>query len=176
MKYNWYTTTCLPEVIDELRKNNRKRRITLHHDNASSPTAKHTNKFLKEKKCRTYEQYSLDLAPCNFFSLQKLRTNYAVNDFHHQKRLSKSMKNMFPRSPGRSAGSKNIHRASLSKGRSIPQRQAAFAERTKDGHRRRHDRRQTSLGVGVCLWLVSLYRADLLRWAQIVANTPSAYF
>ncbi|GBP74611.1 hypothetical protein EVAR_98478_1 [Eumeta japonica] len=28
---NWYTTICLPEVIDELRKNNRNRRIVLLH-------------------------------------------------------------------------------------------------------------------------------------------------
>ncbi|GBP92131.1 hypothetical protein EVAR_100306_1 [Eumeta japonica] len=33
---------------------------------------------------------------------EELRTNFAVNDFHHQKWLSKSIKNMFLRSPGRS--------------------------------------------------------------------------
>ncbi|GBO99583.1 hypothetical protein EVAR_729_1 [Eumeta japonica] len=46
---DWYTTICLLEVIDELRKNNSKRRIILYHDNASSHAAKQTNKFLKEK-------------------------------------------------------------------------------------------------------------------------------
>ncbi|GBP49887.1 hypothetical protein EVAR_29500_1 [Eumeta japonica] len=49
MNSDWYTTICLPEVIDELRKNNLKRRILLNHDNASSHMAKETNKFLKEK-------------------------------------------------------------------------------------------------------------------------------
>ena len=34
-KYWWYTTICLPEVINELRRTNRNRRIILHHDNAS---------------------------------------------------------------------------------------------------------------------------------------------
>ena len=33
---DWYTTICLPEVINELRKTNRNRRIILHHDNAST--------------------------------------------------------------------------------------------------------------------------------------------
>ena len=32
----WYTTICLPVVFQEIRKTNRRRRITLHHDNASS--------------------------------------------------------------------------------------------------------------------------------------------
>ncbi|GBP94774.1 hypothetical protein EVAR_88610_1 [Eumeta japonica] len=45
--------------------------------------------------------YSPDLAPCDFL-FAKLRTNYAFNDFHDQKRLPKNMRNMFPRSPGRS--------------------------------------------------------------------------
>ncbi|GBP32320.1 hypothetical protein EVAR_25574_1 [Eumeta japonica] len=74
----WYTSICLPEVIDELRKNNRKRHIILHHDNASSHTAKQTNEFLKGKNV-------------------KLMSNPA-----YKKRLSKTMKNMFPGSPGRS--------------------------------------------------------------------------
>ncbi|GBP10917.1 hypothetical protein EVAR_5489_1 [Eumeta japonica] len=99
-----YTTICFPEVIDELHKNNYKRRIILHHDNASSYTAKQTNKLLKEKNVKLLSNpvYSPGLVSWDFFSQEKLRTNYGANDFHHQKRLSKSMKNMFPRSPGRS--------------------------------------------------------------------------
>ena len=45
-----YTTICLPEVIGEIRKNNRKRRVILHHDNASSHTADLTTAFLSEEK------------------------------------------------------------------------------------------------------------------------------
>ncbi|GBP56563.1 hypothetical protein EVAR_53637_1 [Eumeta japonica] len=52
MNSDWYMTISLPEVIDELRKNNCKRRITLHHSNASSDTAKQANKFLKEKNVK----------------------------------------------------------------------------------------------------------------------------
>ena len=32
---DWYTTICLPEVINKLRRTNRNRLIILHHDNAS---------------------------------------------------------------------------------------------------------------------------------------------
>ena len=34
----WFTTICLPVVFQEIRKTNRRRRITFHHDNASSLT------------------------------------------------------------------------------------------------------------------------------------------
>ncbi|GBP20309.1 hypothetical protein EVAR_10570_1 [Eumeta japonica] len=97
----WYTTICLSEVNDELRKSNRKYRIFLHHDNASSHTAKQTNNFLEEKNVELMSNpaYSLDLASYDFFCSQKLKTNYTVNDFHHQKKLLKSMKKMYPRSP-----------------------------------------------------------------------------
>ncbi|CAH2008204.1 unnamed protein product [Acanthoscelides obtectus] len=37
---DWYTTTCLPEVITELRKINPERRIIPHQDNASSHSPK----------------------------------------------------------------------------------------------------------------------------------------
>ncbi|GFS39038.1 hypothetical protein NPIL_552311, partial [Nephila pilipes] len=37
----WYTTICLPEVIGEIRKKQKNRRIILHHDNASSHTSTH---------------------------------------------------------------------------------------------------------------------------------------
>ncbi|GBP26672.1 Mariner Mos1 transposase [Eumeta japonica] len=75
VRSDWYTTICLPEVIDEFRKNNRKRRIILYHDNASSHMAKQTNKFLKEKKVELISNlaYNPDLAPCDFFMLAKTK-------------------------------------------------------------------------------------------------------
>ncbi|GBP19424.1 hypothetical protein EVAR_15772_1 [Eumeta japonica] len=65
MNSYWYTAICLPEIIDELRKNN--------HNNASSHTAKHTNKLLKEKNLELMSNpaYIPDLAPCDFFDFQK---------------------------------------------------------------------------------------------------------
>ncbi|GBP03786.1 hypothetical protein EVAR_2501_1 [Eumeta japonica] len=88
---DWYTTICFPEVIDELRKNIHNLRIILHDDNASSNTAKQSNKFLKKKHVglMSNSSYSPNLIPYDFFCSQKLRINYAVNDFHHQKKLSK---------------------------------------------------------------------------------------
>ncbi|GBP48376.1 hypothetical protein EVAR_96414_1 [Eumeta japonica] len=45
----WYTTICLPEVFEEIRKNNRQRRIILHHANASCHTSAET-RFLEGQK------------------------------------------------------------------------------------------------------------------------------
>ena len=42
---DWYTTICLPEVINELHRTNRNRRIILYHDNASCHTARQTVDF-----------------------------------------------------------------------------------------------------------------------------------
>ncbi|GFT58701.1 putative DD34D transposase [Nephila pilipes] len=46
----WYTTICLPEVIGEIRKKQKNRRIILHHDNASSHTSTQTKAFLTERR------------------------------------------------------------------------------------------------------------------------------
>lgn len=65
----WYTTICLPEVIGEIRKKQRNRRIILHHDNASSHTSTQTKAFLTERKIELmgHPPYSPDLAPNDFF-------------------------------------------------------------------------------------------------------------
>ncbi|GBP29908.1 hypothetical protein EVAR_18388_1 [Eumeta japonica] len=54
-------------------KNNCKRRIVLHHDNASSKTDEQTNKFSEEKnvKLMSNPAYSPDLAPCDFVLFAK---------------------------------------------------------------------------------------------------------
>ncbi|GFU40787.1 putative mariner transposase [Nephila pilipes] len=46
----WYMTICLPEVIGEIRKKQKNRRIILHRDNASSHTSTQTKAFLTERK------------------------------------------------------------------------------------------------------------------------------
>ena len=65
----WYTTICLPTVFDEIRKKNKKRRIILHHDNASSHTASQTIEYLKDKNIELMSHcpYSPDLSPNDFF-------------------------------------------------------------------------------------------------------------
>ena len=72
---DWYTTICLPEVIAELRKNNRNRRIILHHDNASSHTAKRTIEFLKQQNIDLMDHppYSPDLSPNDFYTFPRIK-------------------------------------------------------------------------------------------------------
>ncbi|GFS82437.1 putative DD34D transposase [Nephila pilipes] len=53
----WYTTICLPEVIGEIRKKQKNRRIILHHDNASSHTSTQTKAFLTERKIELMVSY-----------------------------------------------------------------------------------------------------------------------
>lgn len=66
---DWYTTICLPEVIAAIRQNNIKRRIILHHDNASSHTAGQTLEYLKRQNVElmTHCPYSPDLSPNDFY-------------------------------------------------------------------------------------------------------------
>ena len=66
---DWYITICLPEVINELRRTNRNRRIILHHDNASCHTARQTLDFLSSKNVELmiHCPYSPDLSPNDFF-------------------------------------------------------------------------------------------------------------
>ena len=64
-----YTTICLPVVFQEIRKTNRRRRITLHHDNASSHTSAQTNAFLSTQNIdlMNHPPYSPDLASNDSF-------------------------------------------------------------------------------------------------------------
>ena len=64
-----YTTICLPVVFQEIRKSNRRRRITLRHDNASSHTSPQTIAFLSTQNIAlmSHPSYSSDLAPNDFF-------------------------------------------------------------------------------------------------------------
>jgi len=65
----WYTTVCLPEVFSRIRKINRRRRIILHHDNASSHTSSETTEYLYAKNVELmgHPAYSPDLAPADFY-------------------------------------------------------------------------------------------------------------
>lgn len=63
---DWYTTVCLPEIINMLRKINPERRIILHQDNASLHTAQRTMAFLE-----IYPPYSPDLSLDDFFTFPK---------------------------------------------------------------------------------------------------------
>jgi hypothetical protein len=68
----WYKITCLPEVIDQIRKNSRKRRIILH-GNASAHTVHRTIVYLSQKKVESMSHcaYSPCLLPNDFFPFIK---------------------------------------------------------------------------------------------------------
>uniref|UniRef100_A0A0K2VCS9 Mariner transposase [Bombyx mori] n=1 Tax=Lepeophtheirus salmonis TaxID=72036 RepID=A0A0K2VCS9_LEPSM len=65
----WYIKVCLPEVIGEIRKTNRRKRIIVHHDNASSYTSAQTSAFLTGQNVELmgHPPYSPNLAPNYFF-------------------------------------------------------------------------------------------------------------
>lgn len=74
----WYTEVCLPQVLQVLKDRRPKSGIgsfILHHDNASSHTAKLTVDFLEEEhvKLLGHPPYSPDLAPCDFFLFPKIK-------------------------------------------------------------------------------------------------------
>ena len=66
---NWYTAICLPEVFGEIRKNNQRRRIILHHDNGSSHTSAQTIEHLAGENIELmgHPPYIPDLLPNDFF-------------------------------------------------------------------------------------------------------------
>ncbi|CAK1590105.1 unnamed protein product [Parnassius mnemosyne] len=74
-QFGWYITVCSPEMIAELRKKNPKRRIVLHHDNASSHTARKTNHFLKQESVElmSHPPYSPDPSPNDFFTFPRMK-------------------------------------------------------------------------------------------------------
>jgi len=70
-----YTTICLSEVINELRRTNRNRRIILHHDNANCHTACQTIDFLfsNNAELMTHCRYSTDLSPNDVFLFSNIK-------------------------------------------------------------------------------------------------------
>ena len=56
---NWYTTQCLPQILQEVNV----RGLMLHHDNASSHSARLTLEFLEQKQIKVIEHppYSPDV-------------------------------------------------------------------------------------------------------------------
>lgn len=65
----WYCTIGLPEVFRKMRSINGRRRIILHHDNASSHTSHETMDYLATQNVELmgHPPYSPDLAPNDFF-------------------------------------------------------------------------------------------------------------
>ena len=83
----WYTIVCLTQVIAELRKTNPKRRIILHHDNASSHTAHQTIEYLEQQNVEILDHppYSPDLSPNDFFTFPKIKKKLRGQRFQTSK-------------------------------------------------------------------------------------------
>lgn len=82
---NWYTTQCLPEILQEVNV----RGLMLHHDNASSHSAKLTVEFLQQKRIKVLEHppYSPDLAMCDFWLFFNLKKNLRGRRFHSEEEI-----------------------------------------------------------------------------------------
>lgn len=90
----WYTTICLPEVFGKLRETNLKRRIILHHDNASSHTSRHTSEYLATQNIElmTHPPYSPDLAPNDFFLFPRIKDKMRGQRFSSPEEAVKAFK------------------------------------------------------------------------------------
>ncbi|CAH1998361.1 unnamed protein product [Acanthoscelides obtectus] len=75
---HWYTITCLPKVITELRKINPERRIILHQDNA---------------KLLDHPPYSPDLSPNDFFTFPKIKNRLRGQRFQSPEEAVDTFKN-----------------------------------------------------------------------------------
>lgn len=91
----WYTTICLPEVFGELRKSNAKRRIILHHDNASSHTSHQTSEYLATQNIELmgHPPYSPDLAPNYFFLFPTIKNKLRGQRFSSPEGAVEAFKN-----------------------------------------------------------------------------------
>ncbi|GFV15540.1 histone-lysine N-methyltransferase SETMAR [Trichonephila clavipes] len=81
---NWYTTKCLPEVLQEVNVKG----LMLNHDDASSHTSGLAVEFLKQILIKVIEHppYSLVLAMCDFWLLFNLRRKLRVDFVFIQKK------------------------------------------------------------------------------------------
>ncbi|XP_073953007.1 histone-lysine N-methyltransferase SETMAR-like [Choristoneura fumiferana] len=71
----WYTNNCLPLVLKKVREKRPRSRILLHHDNASSHTARRTIDYLvtSDVELLGHPPHSPDLALCDFYLFPKIK-------------------------------------------------------------------------------------------------------
>ena len=91
----WYTTICLPEVFGQIRKTNKRRRIVLHHDNASCHTSHLTTDFLNTQKIELmgHPPYNPDLAPNDFFLFPNIKNKLRGQQFSSAEEAVDAFKN-----------------------------------------------------------------------------------
>lgn len=92
---NWYVIIGFPAAFEEVRKTNPRRRIILHHDNASAPTAHQTLAYLKNENVElmTHPSYSPDLAPNEFILFPKIKKKLRGQRFPSPEAAVEALKN-----------------------------------------------------------------------------------
>ncbi|GFV13028.1 uncharacterized protein TNCV_3175631 [Trichonephila clavipes] len=90
---NWYTTKCLPEILQEVNVGG----LMLHHDSASSHTAGLAAEFLKHKQTKVIDHppYYPDRSMCDFWLFIYLKKTY-VDVVFIQKKTSMWLQMRFP--------------------------------------------------------------------------------
>lgn len=101
----WYTTICLPEVIEKIRKTNHRRKIILYYDNSSCHTSLETTLFLEGKNVElvAHPPNSPHLATNVFINITINKKNHTVYDSRPLKMASTPSKNTFWKDPRQSA-------------------------------------------------------------------------
>ena len=76
----WYTTICRPRVFGGIRKTNKRRRIIVHEDNASSHTSAQISSLLTDQNVELMGQppYSPDLAAHDFFLFSIIKNKKTI--------------------------------------------------------------------------------------------------
>ncbi|GBP86601.1 hypothetical protein EVAR_66558_1 [Eumeta japonica] len=81
----WYTTICLPEIFEGIRKNNRQRRV-IHHDNACCHTSAEATRFFGSNRRFVYElekyrvRFLAKSEPTHEFLTVTVTSDATVND------------------------------------------------------------------------------------------------
>ena len=94
---NWYITQCLPQILQEVNV----RGLMLHHENASSSSARLTLEFLEQKQTKVIEHppYSPDLAMCDFWLFFNLKKNLRGRRFHSEEEIDATINAFFSSIP-----------------------------------------------------------------------------
>ena len=100
----YYVNDTLPMVFDNFKKKRNRqtiRDVMLHHDNASSHTAKVITKYLKRERITLlpHPPYSPDLAPCDFFLFPKLKKELAGRRFERIENLARAVNSIINKIP-----------------------------------------------------------------------------
>ena len=89
----WYTTICLPKIIGLIRKTNKRRRIIVHHGNASYHTSAQVSVLLTGHNVELMGQppYNPDLASNDFSLFLHIKKKMRGQRFSSREDTSKTM-------------------------------------------------------------------------------------